>query len=219
MIWLSVIALALIVLVAGFALFGLRGGQLLALAATMALGLALFAAQARPDLPGAPKAEVATADEGNEQLIAMRRVVMGTAERPPSRGLLTADAFARRGQYDRAAVMLRGAVRENPNDAESWVAMGNALVEHTGGRLTEPALYAYRRGAQADPPTLASGFFIGAALIRQGRLVEAREVWADALERAPEDVPFRDGLSQRLDALDQLIARVAELQAAESPER
>lgn len=211
MIWLAAIGLALAVIGAGFGLFRLRGAQLLALSAAMALGLALFATQARPDLPAAPKESAPIANEGNVQLIAMRRIVMGTAEQAPARALITADAFARRGQYERAAGMLRGAVRENPNDAESWVALGNALVEHTGGRLTPPALYAYRRGAQADPPTLASDFFIGAALIRQGRLVEARQVWAGALERAPEDVPFREGLSQRLAALDQLIARVAEL--------
>jgi cytochrome c-type biogenesis protein CcmH len=126
--------------------------------------------------------------------------------------LLTADAFARRGQHERAAAMLRGAVRENPRDTESWVALGNALVEHAGARFTPAAMYAYRRAAQTDPATIAPDFFIGATLIRQGRLVEARNVWAAVLGRVPEDAPFRAGLEQRLGGLDQLIARVAELE-------
>src|SRR5690606_29751177 len=47
MIWLAAIGLALAVIGAGFGLFRLRGAQLLALSAAMALGLALFATQAR----------------------------------------------------------------------------------------------------------------------------------------------------------------------------
>jgi cytochrome c-type biogenesis protein CcmH len=108
--------------------------------------------------------------------------------------------------------MLRGAVRENPRDTESWVALGNVLVEHAGARFTPAAMYAYRRAAQTDPATIGPDFFIGAMLIRQGRLVEARNVWAAVLGRVPVDAPFRDGLEQRLDGLDQLIARVAELE-------
>jgi cytochrome c-type biogenesis protein CcmH len=212
MIWLLAIVLAFAVIAAARFVFRLQSGPLLVLAAAMALGLAFYGLQGRPGLAGTVKPAAIAAGEGNAQLIAMRRVVMGTADQPPARHLLTSDAFARRGQYERAAAMLRGAVRENPRDTESWVALGNVLVEHAGARLTPAAMYAYRRAAQTDPATIGPDFFIGAALIRQGRLVEARSVWAAVLGRVPEDAPFRAGLEQRLDGLDQLIARVAELE-------
>lgn len=212
MTWLLAIVLALAVIAAARFMFRLQPGPLLMLAAAMALGLAFYGLQGRPGLAGASKPAAAPGGEGNAQLIAMRRVVMGTTDQPPARHLLTSDAFARRGQYEHAAAMLRGAVRENPLDTESWVALGNALVEHAGARLTPAAMYAYRRAAQSDAATVAPDFFIGAALIRQGRLLEARSVWAAALGRAPEDAPFRAGLEQRLDGLDQLIARVVELE-------
>ena len=212
MIWLLAIVLAFAVIAAARFVFRLQSGPLLVLAAAMALGLAFYGLQGRPGLAGTVKPAAIAAGEGNAQLIAMRRVVMGTADQPPARHLLTSDAFARRGQYERAAAMLRGAVRENPRDTESWVALGNVLVEHAGARFTPAAMYAYRRAAQTDPATIGPDFFIGAMLIRQGRLVEARNVWAAVLGRVPVDAPFRAGLEQRLDGLDQLIARVAELE-------
>jgi cytochrome c-type biogenesis protein CcmH len=38
--------------------------------------------------------------------------------------------------------------------------------------------------------------------------VEARQLWADMLERAPADAPWREGLKERLDRLDVLIAQM-----------
>ena len=102
--------------------------------------------------------------------------------------------------------MLRAAVSENPRDAEAWLALGNALVEHADGALTQPALLAYRRAAELDPTGAGPGYFLGFALIRQGRLMDARGVWASTLETASEDAAGREGLEESLARLDALIA-------------
>ena len=59
---------------------------------------------------------------------------------------------------------------------------------------------------QPDHP--AAPFFLGVALIRGGRLAEARQLWADLLERAPADADWRPELQQRLERLDALISQV-----------
>src|SRR5690606_41922772 len=84
---------------------------------------------------------------------------------------------------------------------------GNALLEHADGALTPPALLAYRRAADLDPEGAGPGYFLGFALIRQGRLMDARGVWASTLETAAEDAPGRTALQERIGRLDELLAQ------------
>lgn len=206
MTWLLAIALGLAAFaLAAFAFRVGRGGWT-TLAAALALGLAGYAMQASPDVPGAPAVGGATDGEGAWALVEERKEMIGGRFRSNSPNLIVADAMSRRGQYANAAAMLRGAVRDNPRDAEAWLALGNALVEHAGGALTQPALLAYRRAAGIDPAGVGPGYFLGLALIRQGQIEEAREVWASTLENAPAGTAGREALAQRLARLDELLA-------------
>ena len=45
--------------------------------------------------------------------------------------------------------------------------------------------------ANAKPDSLAPGYFLGVSLVRQGRLMEARQVWIDTLATGPEDAAGR----------------------------
>lgn len=180
-----------------------RGGWAL-LGAALLFGLAGYALEGAPGQAGAPKAAAAPRAQGGTELVEARRAIYGPA--PPSRFVTVADGFARRGQYTDAAGILRGALAENPNDQEAWLALANALTEAAQGQLTPAALYAYERAERADPASPGPGFFLGVALIRSGRPVEARAVWAGMLERAPADAAWRPGLEERLARLDALIA-------------
>lgn len=205
MTWLLAIALAL----AAFALaaFVLRIGRngWTTFAAALALGLAGYALQASPDIPAAPAAGARQDEQGAWALVDERKGMIDSRRRSMSDKLLVADAFARHGQYANAAAMLRGAVTDNPRDAEAWLALGNALVEHADGALTQPALMAYRRAAEADPTGVGPGYFLGLALIRQGQIPQARSVWADTLESAAADAAGRELLAERLARLDALL--------------
>jgi cytochrome c-type biogenesis protein CcmH len=144
--------------------------------------------------------------------------MVALGNRSGSNQIVTADAFARRGRFANAVALLRDAVRQNPNDHEAWLALGNALVEHADGALTQPALLAYRRAADTAPASAGPGYFLGFALIRQGRLMEARGVWASTLESAAEDAAGREALEERLARLDQIIAGGA-VPPADAPSR
>jgi len=206
MTWLLAIALALAAFAAAVLAFRVARTGWTAIAAALALGLAGYAMQANPGMPGAP-AKV-TAEDGDAQwaLVDERKEMLAEDQLSKSSTLIVADAYARRGRFIDAAEILRGEVARNPRDTEAWLALGNALVEHAGGALTEPALLAYRRADALSPGGTATGYFLGLALIRQGRLGEAQTLWRSTLAAAPAGAAGRDILALRLSRLDTLLA-------------
>ena len=207
--WLFAILLAGCCFAAFVALFRLppRGWAIVLTALT--LGLAGFGLQASPALRGAPKSAAPAESAQGWRLVALRRALVGNAQRSRSFYIITADAFARQGQYENAAAMLRGVVHNDPRDGEAWLALGNALTFHAEGLLTPASLDAYRNAARALPATAGPTFFVGLGLIREGKLVEARELWAKGLAGLPEGAPGREILAGRLAQLDEVMRRIA----------
>jgi len=203
------------VLVAGLALvvFGLMAWVLRmpragweAAGSALLLGIAGYALQGSPALPGSLKAaaERVAADSG--AAIAERQKLAG-GDVAGNSHVVIADALARHGQFRDAAEVLRGAVEKDPANAEAWLAMGNALVAHAEGTISPAAIFAYGRAAQAAPNSPGPSFFLGMALIQSGRLAEGRAVWATLLARSPKDAPWRADLDKRLGELDAFLAR------------
>lgn len=204
--WLLAIILALAALGIGILAFRVPKAAWTSMATALTLGLAGYALQAQPGLPGAPAVPASDAPEAEADLIAMRRLLSGSTNRQPGNNMILADAMARQGQYANAATILGGATEEQPDNAEVWLALGNALVEQAEGRLTQPALFAYRRADRADPDGLGVGFFVGLGHIRQGRFAEAAQLWRDTLDEAAPDAPGRDAMAMQADRLEQLLA-------------
>lgn len=203
--WLPAIALAgALFLVAAFALRLPRAGWA-AFGAALLFGLAGYAFQASPGMPAAPKAASADASPTNVAMIQARRAMFEPSQQA-SDFVVVSDGFARRGQYDDAAQLLRGVVRDNPGNAEAWVALGNALVEHADGNLTRAAVYAFARAEEAAPGHPAAPYFHGLALLRAGRPHETRAMWAEAIAEAPEGAEWIAPMRERLARLDALIS-------------
>ena len=173
--------------------------------AALLLGLAGYAQQGAPGDAGAPKEPVETAKTADEALIAQRQS-MGAAFGSGQSWLIVADGLARRGQYGAAAQVLRSAVRQNPRDADLWVALGNALVGHGNGFISPAAQFAFQRAATISPEHPGPPFFMGLALAQSGRLAEARTIWAELLARAPAQAGYRADLEARLARIDTMIA-------------
>ena len=212
--WLAILALA----VAGFAfaafVLKLPRSSWTLFAAALLFGLAGYATQGAPDQPSAPKTAQALDPGSGEAMVEARKEFYDEGVLP-SRYVVTADGFTRRGQYRDAIDFLRNAVAENPNDSQAWVAMANVLVEHANGTLSEAAEFAYARARATDPDNAAADYFQGIAMIRNSRFEEARELWAAALQAAPEDARYRADLAARLAALDLAIARIEQERRAE----
>ncbi len=209
--WFVVILIAAIVFgVLAFVLKLPRSGWELA-GAVLLVGLAGYALQGSPGMPGAPKAARESKAGAAAAMVEARRE-MDDQYGPGRRYLITADAMARNGQYSAAAAILRGAIRENPDDPDAWLALGNALVGHAEGVATPAALFAYRRAADIAPSHPGPPFFMGLALASSGQFQEARDLWQGLLDRpvaegdAAEDEPWRAQLQSQVDKLDALIA-------------
>lgn len=185
--------------------------------AALALGLAGYATQGSPDLAGAPSTVAPAAEGSGEAMVELRRAVVPSRFHSGSSRLLIADALARRDRPEDAATMLRGAIREAPRDAESWLALGNALVAATDVRLTPAAQYAYRRAEALAPESPGVPFFLGIAQLQANNFLDARMLWGEALRRAPEGSEERAAIEARVARLDEILRQIVAAQEAQQP--
>lgn len=203
---LTLAAFALAVLVLrlpreGFTLFG----------AVLVFGLAGYAWQGAPGQASAPKEPAQAASNQGEAMVEGRAAWFDRTQSPPNY-LLTSDAFARRGQFADAAALLRGGLESNPQDLESWLALGLALVGHADGFVTPAALQAFGRAKAIDPAHPGAEYLLGVAYLQSGEVRAARSVWAGLVEQSPPDAPWREGLEAEIVRLDDMIARAPMLQ-------
>ena len=217
MIWIAVILLAALCFAAIVVTFRLTRKAWAVLLAALSLGLAGYATQASPGLPGAPGKARIPQDQEGWGIVETRNELIGSNDRSNNKLVVTADALVRRGQYANAAALLQSVVRDDPDDGDAWLALANALTFHADGTLTPATLYAYRRASQAAPDSAGPAFFVGVGLIGQGRLVEAHQIWSERLSTMPEDAPGREQLAARLDELEELMRRIAQ-QAVDNPQ-
>ncbi|MDE2569340.1 MAG: tetratricopeptide repeat protein [Sphingomonadales bacterium] len=205
MTWAVILAVALAVFGALVFVFKLpRVGWELA-AAALLFGISGYAMQGHPAEPGAPKPPSEDSRSGDAALLKAREA-MGNSSGEGGRWMILADSFARNGQFRAAAEMLGNAVKQNPNDADLWVALGNALVEHSDGMITPAAQFAFQKAARIDPTHPGPPFFMGLALAQSGRLADARAVWQQLLDRSPPGAAWRDDLEARIARIDQMMA-------------
>lgn len=209
--WLAVAALALAAFALAAFLLRLPREGLSLFGAVLVFGLAGYAWQGSPGLPSAPKPEEARAASEGEAMVEGRAALFDRTAPPPDY-LLTSDAFARRGRFGDAAAMLRRGLEENPDDLESWLALGLALVGHADGTVTPAAVQAFGRASAIDPDNPGAEYFLGYAYLQSGEVRAARAVWAGLVERSPPDAPWREGLAAEVARLDDMIARAPMLQ-------
>jgi cytochrome c-type biogenesis protein CcmH len=209
--WLAVAALALAAFVLAAVLLKLPREAWTLFGAVLVFGLAGYAWQGSPGLPTAPKAAGASADGTGEAMVEGRASLFSRTLPPPDY-IVTSDAFARRGQFADAAALLQKGLADNPRDLEGWLALGLALVGHADGFVTPAALQAFGRAQAIDPMHPGAEYFLGAAYLRSGEIVAARNVWAGLLERSPPDAPWREGVAADVARLDDMIARAPMLQ-------
>lgn len=202
MIWVFVAALAVLAFVLIVFVLKAPRGTWEAVGAALLLGVAGYVLQGTPGQAGSPK-DAAEPFSGNASaLVEARLKVTGKGIPPNNKWVVFADGLARNGHYADAAQILRGEVEAHPKNSEAWLAMANALMAHSNGALTPASLYAYRMAAKTAPEEPGPPFFLGLALLQNGRVADAQALWTDLLARAPQDAPWRAPLAQQLQKLD-----------------
>lgn len=173
------------------------------IAAALLFGLAGYAWQGNPELPGVPRSGVETNAPFDEKLAEQRRS-LGERYGPAGQWLVMSDAYGRRGHRQEAANVLVAGLRATPDDANLWVGLGNALVAHGDGVLSPSADFAYRRAMALDPAGPAPRFFYGLSAARAGELRKARELWVSLADSLPPNAPLRTELRASVARIDRM---------------
>ncbi len=169
--------------------------------AALMLGLAGYAWQGNPSLPGHPVAARENAPSPVDEKAMIKTMSGMSAE---NQWMDLADALIRSGHVRSAVSILGEGTRKSPNNPDLWVGLGNALVVHNGGQMSPAAQLAFEKAAQLSPNHPGPPFFMGLALSQSGKLDEAGDIWRALLARAPDGATWKGDLEKRLGEIGQL---------------
>jgi tetratricopeptide (TPR) repeat protein len=199
--WLALLLFAMLTLALLWRFAGIRGSTLELLAAALLLGIAGYAWQGMPDLPGQP-----TPPRGepkhSDSLFALERGQFLEHFTSDGQVLDAADAMHRNGLESYGIALIRGALAKHPDSADLWLGMGNALTLYADGVVTPAAEFAFKRAVALAPDHPGPAYFLGLAYAQAGQYDRARAIWRDLLANAPANARWRAIVAQRLMELD-----------------
>lgn len=174
--------------------------------AALMLGATGYALQGSPAMPAQPARPDVATEAVDPGLIALRDRMLGhwTAQ---GAYVVAADAMTRAGEKRAAVQAVLGGIRRYPDNLLLWVALGQTLAAHDGGRLSPPSLFAFQQALRLGPQHPAPYFFLGLAQVRGGEFAAARPLWARAVALSPAGASYRGEIAERLALLDVYLAQ------------
>ncbi|MGC1468727.1 MAG: cytochrome c biogenesis factor [Sphingorhabdus sp.] len=173
--------------------------------ATVILAMAGYAWQGSPALPSAPAKPIAAERGAAEALIKMRSDMdqnYGVAKM----WLVTADGFARDGSYAAASGYIQAGLRQHPENADLWSALGLVLMLASDGELTLPAKLAFDKARTLAPNLPAPDYFEGLAALFDRKPDQTIAKWNQVLGRASPKAKWRPAVESQLAGLESLLA-------------
>jgi cytochrome c-type biogenesis protein CcmH len=206
--WVSLLALAVLTL-GGLIIIGrLPRALWQAAAAVIVLAMTGYALQGRPSIPAAP-AKAVEAQRGMAAQLILMRSDMDQSFGVAKRWLFAADAFSRDGDYKLSAGFIQSGLREYPNNADLWSALGLQLMLASNGQISPPAKLAFDNARKNGPRHPAPDYFQGISVLFDGDVDGAIRNWENALAKATPKAKWRPRLESQLAALKVLKARQA----------
>ncbi|WP_425229351.1 tetratricopeptide repeat protein [Sphingomonas sp.] len=203
--WLTLVLLggvafaALVVLGLARPLWSLAGAALM-------LGATGYALQGSPTLASRPARPELSAQAEDPGLIALRDEMLGHGSAQAGY-VVAADAMTRVGDKQAAVQWVLGGISHFPDSPLLWTALGNTLAAHDGGRVSPPALFAFRQAIRLGREQPGPYFFLGLAYVRAGDFPAARPFWAKAVALSPAAASYRGRIAGRLALLDVYLAQ------------
>jgi cytochrome c-type biogenesis protein CcmH/NrfG len=205
--WVAIGLLAAVSLSALVLIGRLQKGYWQIAAAAVLLGMTGYALQGRPSVQSAPAKSLAAKEDAAVQLVEMR-ADMDQSFGGAKRWLVTADAFAKQGDYRLSASYIQAGLKQNPNDPDLWSALGLQLMLASNGEMSLPAQLAFDKARTIRPNYPAPYYYAGLSRLFSGNIDSAILFWEKALSLATPNAKWRPRLESQLAGAKALQAQV-----------
>ncbi len=205
--WVALGLLAAVSLSALVLIGRLQKGYWQIAAAAVLLGMTGYALQGRSSVQSAPAKSLAAKEDAAVQLVEMR-ADMDQSFGGAKRWLVTADAFAKQGDYKLSASYIQAGLKQNPNDPDLWSALGLQLMLASNGKMSLPAQLAFDKARAIRPNYPAPYYFAGLSRLFAGNIDSAILLWEKTLSLATPNAKWRPRLESQLAGAKALQAQV-----------
>ena len=171
-----------------------------------ALALVIYGNLGAPQLPGLPLAERGGAPAADfSATIKILRDLERRLEQNPE----DVDAWIELGHRRRegatpeeAAAAYRQALALAPGRQDARMGLAESVILISQGSVVAEARQLIAEVLEADPNAPAALYYAGLAMVQDGALPQASDIWRDLLAATPADAPWRDMLQAQLARLD-----------------
>lgn len=181
-------------------------------AAAVLLGMTGYALQGRPSTPASPAKSLEASEVAATQLVAIR-ADMDQSFGSAKRWLVTADSFAKQGDYSLSASYIQSGLRTEPQNADLWSALGLQLMLASEGQMSPPAQLAFDKARAIRPNYPAPYYFAGLARLFAGDLDGAILLWEKTVSLATPKAKWKTRIESQLQAAKALQAQAAQAQS------
>ncbi|MFN3620064.1 hypothetical protein [Sphingorhabdus sp.] len=185
-------------------------------AAAVLLGMTGYALQGRPATPPSPAKPVAASEVAATQLVAIR-ADMDQSFGSAKRWLVTADSFAKQGDYTLSAAYIQSGLKTDPQNPDLWSALGLQLMLASEGQMSPPAQLAFDKARAIRPNYPAPYYFAGLARLFAGDLDGAILLWEKTVSLATPKAKWKARIESQLQAAKALQAQAAQKQSDVPP--
>jgi cytochrome c-type biogenesis protein CcmH/NrfG len=214
--WVSLGILSILSFGALLAVGRLKGGLWQIAAAAILLGMTGYALQGHPSLPSSPAKSLGGSEDAAVQMVEMR-AEMDQSFGGAKRWLVTADSFAKQGDYKLSASYIQAGLKQNPDDPDLWSALGLQLMLASQGQMSPPAQLAFDKAREIRPNYPAPYYFAGLARLFGGDLDSAILLWEKALRLATPKAKWKPRLESQLKAAKALQAQALDTSQVKKP--
>jgi cytochrome c-type biogenesis protein CcmH len=178
-------------------------------AAAVLLGMTGYALQGRPSLPATLAKPLEASAVGATQLVEIR-ADMDQSFGSAKRWLVTADSFAKQGDYSLSASYIQSGLRADPQNADLWSALGLQLMLASEGKMSPAAQLAFDKARAIRPKYPAPYYFAGLARLFAGDLDGAILLWEKTVSLATPNAKWKTRIESQLQA-----AKILQVQSAQ----
>jgi cytochrome c-type biogenesis protein CcmH len=179
-----------------------RLAQAFVIVALPAIGLCLYIAGGRPDLPAQPLAE-RLANPGNDINILIARAENHLARNPQDGAGwdLLAPIYYRNGRMEDAANAFSEAIRLLGPNPERLDGYAETLIAQSNGIVTSEARTRLEQSLKLKADNPRAKYYLALALEQEGKKPEARAAFEAMVKEGPADAPWLPLVNQHIAAL------------------